>query len=102
MSANVNEIILAHVPVRFNCAFHTGIGVNVTNKYPTLSLSDCINMHNAALSSSHLELISQEYLLAATLNTMEVLLQDLEETLPTCSLEDSLFCKLYYQYWMHK
>ena len=81
--------------------------MNVTNEYPTLSLSDCINMHNAALSSSsssssHLELISQEQLLAATLNTMEVLLQDLEETLSTRPLEDSLFCKLYYNYWMHK
>ena len=78
--------------------------MNVTNKYPTLSLSDCINMHNATIPSSsrQLELISQEHLLAAILNTMEVLLQDLEETLSTRPLEDSLFCKLYYQYWMHK
>ena len=76
--------------------------MNVSNEYPTLSLSDCINLHNAALSSSHLELISQEHLLAATMNTMEVLLLDLEETLSTRPLEDSLFCKLYYRYWMHK
>ena len=86
---------------------YTGVGVNVTNKYPTLSLADCINMHNAVLSSSsssshQLELISQEHLLAAILNTMEVLLQDLEKTLSTRPLEDSLFCKLYYQYWMHR
>jgi biotin--protein ligase len=77
-----------------------GVGVNVTNDYPTLSLNDCINLHNIA-HSANLKPISIEQLLARTLNVLEALIDDMEGVLLYGEMEDTLFMNLYYKYWLH-
>ena len=78
-----------------------GCGVNVTNHYPTMSLNDCITLHQqeqVRRGSEQLvtmKPLSVEQLLALILNKMELYLR-LYEKWGLNGVQD-----LYYQYWMH-
>ncbi len=72
-----------------------GCGVNVDNKYPTMSINDCITIHNAT-SGSALSPLSVETCLAATLSSLESLLTSYESS-GLNELEE-----LYYKYWLHR
>ena len=76
----------------------TGSGLNVCNQYPTLSLTDCIQLHNKS-HGTQLTCPSMELLLADILYFLEMLINDANARF---AVGDSLFCKLYYQYWLHK
>ena len=82
--------------------FMIGCGVNVTNHYPTMSLNDCIALHqqDQVRTGGGAELVTMkplcvEQLLALTLNKMELYLS-LYEKWGLNGIQD-----LYYQYWMH-
>ncbi len=69
--------------------------MNVSNPYPTMSINDCIALHNRETGSC-LAPLSVEAVLASTFNTLESLLtlyqvQGLQA-----------FLELYYQYWLHR
>ncbi len=72
-----------------------GCGVNVDNKYPTMSINDCIAIHNVT-SGSALSPLCVETCLAATLSSLETLLAEYER----CGLEE--LEELYYKYWLHR
>ena len=75
--------------------FPAGCGVNIGNRYPTMSVNDCIALHNAATGASLLPL-SVEHCLAHTLNSLEEFLGLFEE-LGMAGLEE-----VYYKYWVHR
>jgi biotin-(acetyl-CoA carboxylase) ligase len=93
-------MICSHAQIAVFLLFCAGVGVNVTNDYPTLSLNDCINLHNIA-HSANLKPISIEQLMARTLNVLEALIDDMEGVLLYGEMEDTLFMNLYYKYWLH-
>lgn len=70
--------------------------MNVSNRYPTISLNDAIALHNKDTGSS-LPPIREEQLLALTYNRLEALLDQYE----TFGLEGAVE-KLYYKYWLHR
>jgi len=69
--------------------------VNISNKYPTMSVNDCIALHNSE-SSGHLPPLSIEHVLARTLNQLELYLGQYEAT-EMRAVEES-----YYNYWLHR
>ncbi len=73
----------------------SGCGVNVSNKHPTMSVNDCISLHNARTGSS-LAPLSVEQVLAATLNKLEMYLGQYE------AVEMAAMEQLYYKYWLHR
>ena len=103
-------------------SFLTGCGVNVSNKYPTMSINDCIQLHNNSIqkttnastnSTSHnstnggsgtsdgsgcviLPPFTVEALLALTLNRLERYLGLYEHSGMTVVEKD------YYYYWLHR
>ena len=73
----------------------TGCGINVKNSYPTISLNDCIEIHNRQRDTS-LQPLSLESLLATTLKQLEDILTEYENT------ELDKLLPLYYRYWLHR
>jgi len=73
----------------------TGCGVNISNSYPTISLNDCIDIHNRENNTS-LQLLSLELLLATTLKQLEDILTEYENN------ELDKLLPLYYHYWLHR
>lgn len=73
----------------------TGCGVNVCNKYPTMSINDCIQLYNSERGVS-LPPFTVEALLALTLNRLERYLC-LFESDGMASFESD-----YYRYWVHR
>lgn len=71
-----------------------GCGINVNNNYPTISLNDCIEIHNRERNAS-LQPFTLESLLAITLKQLEDTLLEYENN----ELEKLL--PLYYNYWLH-
>lgn len=71
-----------------------GLGVNVSNHYPTLSINDCISLYNTE-AHKDLPLLRLESLLGLTLNNLEMYLS-LYNQWGLTAIEG-----LYYQYWMH-
>ena len=72
-----------------------GCGVNVSNAYPTMSVNDCIGLHNRE-RGTNLPPLTVEAVLASTFNTLESLM-----TLYQIQGLDP-FLRLYYQYWLHR
>lgn len=77
-----------------------GCGVNVCNKYPTMSVNDCIQLydmqHCDGNSSTQLPPLTVEALLALTLNQLEKYLSLYEYNGMTTIKTD------YYNYWLHR
>ncbi|CAI8054505.1 Biotin--protein ligase [Geodia barretti] len=85
-----------------------GCGVNVSNKYPTMSVNDCIQLHNNTTHSSSstssssrgggiiLPPFTVEALLALSLNRLERYLSLYEHSGMSAIETD------YYHYWLHK
>jgi biotin--protein ligase len=73
-----------------------GCGVNVSNKYPTMSVNDCIQLHNTAVGGTPLPPLTVEALLALTLNRLERYLSLYEHT-GMAAVETE-----YYHYWLHR
>ncbi len=69
--------------------------MNVSNRYPTMSVNDCIALHNRE-TGDDLAPLSVEDVLAGTFNTLESLLSVYEVQ----GLQP--FLQLYYQYWLHR
>lgn len=76
-------------------ALLAGCGVNICNKHPTMSVNDCISLHNAYTGSS-LPPLTIEQVLAATMNKLEMYLGQYEAT------EMNAVEQLYYKYWLHR
>ena len=80
----------------------TGCGVNISNQYPTMSVNDCITLHNSSSmtngssSCSSLPPLSEEQVLAHTLNSLEAFLDTYQKT------EMEELEQLYYKYWLHR
>ena len=74
---------------------HAGCGLNVNNSYPTISLNDCIHIHNKNNNTS-LQPLSLESLLAITLKHFEDILIEYEDN------ELDKLLSLYYHYWLHR
>ena len=83
------------LPLLFLLLLLTGCGVNVNNQYPTMSLNDCITLHQHKGGGGEVQPLSVEQLLGLTLNKLEVYLR-LYEKWGLSAVQD-----LYYQYWMH-
>ena len=73
----------------------TGCGININNSYPTISVNDCINMHNKKNNTS-LQPFSLESVLATTLKRLEDILIEYENN------ELDKLLPLYYHYWLHR
>lgn len=73
----------------------TGCGVNVCNRYPTMSINDCIQLYNNERGVS-LPLFTVEALMALVLNRLERYLC-LFESDGMASFESD-----YYSYWVHR
>ena len=82
----------------------TGCGVNISNQYPTMSVNDCITLHNntssmtngSSSSSCSLSPLSEGQVLAHTLNSLEAFLDTYQKT------EMDELEQLYYKYWLHR
>ena len=75
---------------------HTqGCGVNIANKYPTMSVNDSIALYNNE-RGGHLPPLCVELVLARTLNQLEMYLVQYEATgMKTVE-------KQYYKHWLHR
>ena len=95
-SPHAHMHILVHVSANY-----TGCGVNINNQYPTMSVNDCITLYNSSTSGSsrtscHLPPLSEEQVLAHTLNSLELFLDTYQKT------EMDELEQLYYKYWLHR
>ena len=91
--------MLTHYPLYF-CVTNfvtlcTGCGININNNYPTISLNDCIEIHNRERDAS-LQPFTLESLLAITLKQLEDILLEYENN------ELDKLLPLYYNYWLHR
>ena len=69
--------------------------MNVNNKHPTMSINDCIALHNSE-SGSSLHTLTVEQMLAYTLNRLEMYLGVYKGSGMQVLQEE------YYHYWLHR
>ena len=75
--------------------FLTGMGINVTNSEPTISVNEIISQYNKEYKTN-LEALTIEGLMARTINLIEAFIDEFQEhgTKP--------FLKKYYSKWLHR
>lgn len=76
-------------------SFWPGMGINITNKEPTISINEIIAQYNKDHKTS-LQPLTIEETLARTINKVEELIDDFQEN------GSDLFLKKYYNRWLHR
>ncbi|XP_022803242.1 biotin--protein ligase-like [Stylophora pistillata] len=71
-----------------------GMGINISNTKPTISVNEIISLHNSE-HGTNLKQLTTEEMLARTVNKIETLFEDFQEN------GSAPFLKKYYNRWLH-